>query len=521
MNNNSNQSSSELNNQKNFFNRNVSLSEKIIDILWPIKGSETSKFILMASLMFCILFIQNIIRALKDSVVITHIGPETISFLKFWGVMPASMLIAICYAKLVNNYRPTTIFYFFIGSFLCYFMVFGFIIHPYHEQLHFSASYTSFLIEFYPHLKWFILMISKWGFSLFYIIAELWSNVMFSLLFWQFANSITTIDQSKRFYTLFGLIGQTGLYISGSMLSRLPEISNFLTKLFSLTYNRQEVSVILVISLSILLGLAAIFIFYYINNSVLPKCNQQAKLKAKHDKKLKLSLKESAQMIFSSKYIGLIASLLLCYGLAINLVEGPWKAQASTIYSTVDEYAAFVGNYLSYTGIFTIFFVIIGSNIVRRLGWFYAAIITPAMVFVTGMIFFYVSTFDSINGYLIADIFLTSPIMIAVIAGAMQNVLSKSSKYTLFDSTKEMAYVPLNDELKTKGKAAADLIGIKLGKSTSAFVQSFLFVIFPAATYKSITPYLMVLFTIICCLWIWTVITLNREYSKLSNKDSF
>ena len=53
----------------------------------------------MTLLMFCILGIQNLIRAMKDSVINTMIGVETISFLKFWGVLPASFIVAI---KLVS-----------------------------------------------------------------------------------------------------------------------------------------------------------------------------------------------------------------------------------------------------------------------------------------------------------------------------------------------------------------------------------------------------------------------------------
>ena len=102
--------------------------------------------------------------------------------------------------------------------------------------------------------------------------------------------------------------------------------------------------------------------------------------------------------------------------------------------------------------------------------------------------------------------------LLAIIIGAVQNVLSKSSKYTLFDSTKEMSYVPLDEQLKTRGKAAADMIGTKLGKSASALLQSMIFIIIPSATYTSISPFLMVVFTIICVIWIWAVIELNKEY---------
>lgn len=41
-----------------------------------------------------------------------------------------------------------------------------------------------------------------------------------------------------------------------------------------------------------------------------------------------------------------------------------------------------------------------------------------------------------------------TPLMAAVLVGAAQNVFSKSAKYSLFDPCKEMAYIPLDDEVR-------------------------------------------------------------------------
>ena len=43
-----------------------------------------------------------------------------------------------------------------------------------------------------------------------------------------------------------------------------------------------------------------------------------------------------------------------------------------------------------------------------------------------------------------------TPLMAAVLVGAAQNVFSKSSKYSLFDPCKEMAYIPLDQETQVK-----------------------------------------------------------------------
>lgn len=498
-------------NKSNQYSTNT--KSKLFEYLWPVERQELSKFLYITLLMFCILAIQNLIRALKDSIVNTMIGPETIAFLKFWGVLPSAFLVTMIYVKLVNKMKGENIFYLIMSIFLTFFALFAFYIFPNHTQLHLDTEHTKLLVYNFPNLKWFILLLSNWSFSLFYIIAELWPNVVFALLFWQFVNNITTVEQSKRFYPLFGLLGQTGLLFTGKFLENLANMNEYVSKTFNLQEVGSAVSIQIVLTLVIVLGLIAITTFWMLNHKILDR--EQVRQLQFTVKKQSLTIIESFKMVMASRYIRLIATLLICYGIAINLVEGPWKAAATKIYDTPTKFAAFQGGYLAYTGIFTILFVVLGSNIVRRLGWFVAAMITPLMVLITGMLFFAVSNFNGIAVLMVANFVLTDPALIAVTIGAIQNILSKSSKYTLFDSTKEMSYVPLDTELKTKGKAAADIIGTKLGKSFSALLQSLIFIIIPTATYHSISLYLMVVFFIICITWIWTVKELSNEYNNL------
>merc|ERR1712188_198179 len=92
------------------------------------------------------------------------------------------------------------------------------------------------------------------------------------------------------------------------------------------------------------------------------------------------------------------------------------------------------------------------------------------MLGITGITFFSLILFKESFAPLTAMLGLT-PLMMAVFVGAMQNILSKASKYSLFDPCKEMAYIPLDAESKTKGKAAVDVIGNPLGKSGGSFIQ--------------------------------------------------
>lgn len=82
----------------------------------------------------------------------------------------------------------------------------------------------------------------------------------------------------------------------------------------------------------------------------------------------------------------------------------------------------------------------------------------------------------------------------------------------MFDATKEMLYIPLNDELKTKGKAAVDILGIKLGKVLGAATQALAFIVFPHATYQDISMVLSVMFALICIIWLVVLKYLARSY---------
>ncbi|HEY4831205.1 MAG TPA: Npt1/Npt2 family nucleotide transporter, partial [Waddliaceae bacterium] len=102
----------------------------------------------------------------------------------------------------------------------------------------------------------------------------------------------------------------------------------------------------------------------------------------------------------------------------------------------------------------------------------------------------------------------------ATFLGAFIVIASKAIKYILFDSTKEMAYIPLNDELKTKGKAAVDVIGGRAGKAGGAFTQSTLLIIFATKDVVSIAPQAFVVFAIVCALWFIAVKILSRKVDE-------
>ena len=133
------------------------------------------------------------------------------------------------------------------------------------------------------------------------------------------------------------------------------------------------------------------------------------------------------------------------------------------------------------------------------------------MIGVTGLGFFATNMFAGAMTP-VAALLGTTPLMLAVLLGAAQNIMSKSSKYSLFDPCKEMAYIPLDKESKTKCKAAIDVIGNPLGKSGAALIQQIL--IFGVGSLAAATPYLSVILTGLVFFWFKAANSLAGQFNK-------
>ena len=477
-------------------------------VFWPIEWHENKKFIPMALMMACILFNYATLRSIKDGLVVTHIGPEAISFLKTYVVLPSAVIFMIIYAKLCNVLSQRQVFNTVTIFFLAYFILFTFVLYPNPEMFHLSTDFMDSYVLQYPKLQWFIKIISYWSFASFYMMSEMWGSMMVTLLFWQFANQITRTNEAKRFYSMFGMLGNIAL--------PLVAVSFHFLLNKNIQIVAQDIKLIPVLCITIVSGLIIIILYNWIHKNVLtdPTLYDAGDTGSKKKKKAKLSLVQSFKMIFTSKYLGLIAMLVLSYGISINIVEGVWKAKIKELYPTVEAYTTYMGVFQAYQGVVCIAFMLVGSNILRQVSWSTAAMLTPVMILITGLAFFANIIFDDSIGLQIAAFFGTGPLAMAIMIGMAQNVLSKATKYSLFDSTKEMAYIPLDDEMKSKGKAAVDVIGGRFGKSGGGLLQSTFFILMPTYTFAEATPYFAIVFFFMVIVWLFAVRGLGKEYNK-------
>ena len=496
---------------------NLLRNSPVRNLVWPIRSFELVKFVPMALLMFAILLSYNIVRAIKDALIMTKIAPEVISFIKLWIEMPAGILIVLLYSVLCNKLSTEKVFRIIVGGFLLCFGIFVYIVYPNQHFFHPDIAYIDHCIQAYPHLKWFIKIWGQWTFVLFYVLGELWPLVVFSLLFWQLANKITTTEEAKRFYPFFSFFGQSNLLISGSIIVYFSSSRHIFSSLFINIADPTEVMIKSLMLVVLFSGIISLLLHWFIEQQIIAAAQSADKASSNKVKSqvFELSLGKSVQMVLKSHYLWLTCILLISYSMTMNLIEGLWFSKVQSYYQTTEKFVKYQGTVLLWTGVFTMICSLLGSSIIRYFGWFWGALATPVMIMIVGSLFFLSCLFESRLEEFFHMLHIGSAAYMILCIGALQNILGKGVKYSLFDSSKEMLYIPLSDELKTKGKAAVDVVGAKVGKSSGAIMQFIIFSCFPNAGYVDIIPLLMVLFVMICVFWIYGVVKLNKKYNEL------
>lgn len=470
---------------------------------FPVEKHEMPKFLWTSLMMMLTIYIYSILRGTKDAMLISKMGAELISTVKLWGVTTSAILFMLIYTKIVDSFSRTNLYHIINWFFMGFFIIFLFLLYPNVDAI---CPNTAGWIESMPYLKYFFVMIGGWPYTLFYIFSELWGSVMLSLMFWQLANQITAIPEAKRFYPLFGFFAQFGLAGAGILSSSLSKLNaGWDVSLMYIT------ATVVVAGLLISVSVEAIA-------KIVGKDEINGAKKAGGKKKVKMGFGESLKYVMSSKYIGLITLLIVCYGTSINLVEGLWKKSMNIYLPDPNAYISFNGYIQTATAVATALAMLGGSYLLKTMSWRSAAILTPIIILVTGVPFFiFMVMREQLEPTLIA--YGVTAIGVAVMFGAVQNILSKATKYSFFDPTKEMAYIPLDDELRTKGKAAADVIGGRLGKSGGAVIQFVLLTMMPGANLLSLSPILFGIFVIIMIIWFFAVFGLSKEFQAKTTES--
>jgi AAA family ATP:ADP antiporter len=486
--------------------------------LWPIYRHECRKIVPMIVMCFLICFNYSILRNMKDAVVVTASGAAVIPFIKVWALLPMAVLLTYIFTKLSNRYSQERVVYIMISAFLFFFALFGFVLYPLRDVLH-PTEFAKSLEQTLPTgLSGFVAMFSNWTFTGFYVMAELWSSIIYSVLFYGFANEITKITEARRFYAVLSVASNLAAILAGQSANYFSH-GGFLAFKFPFGETEWEQTMSALLLIIITSGMVVMAAFWWMNRNVLNGADFEELHKNKKQMGLKksLSIRESFNYLSSSKYLVCIATIVVGYNLVINLVEVIWKDQLVKLYSDPTVYNCYMNNLTSMVGVISAIISFFMASIISRMGWTFTALITPAILLITGIGFFTFLIFQEYFSWGMLVHLGATPLALVVFFGGAQNCLSKAAKYSVFDTTKEMAFIPLDHELKLKGKAAIDGVGSRLGKSGGSLIHQGLIVFFGSLSHSA--PYVAVILLIAIFFWIAATKALGREFNDLVAAD--
>ncbi|QVL57902.1 MAG: NTP/NDP exchange transporter [Simkaniaceae bacterium] len=494
---------------------------RIRSFLWPIHRWEIKKFLPLLILYALICFNYSLLKAAKDALVITanDAGAAVIPFIKIWAILPMALLVTYLFTRLFNKFSQEKVFYIMIGSFLSFFAFFAIVLYPLRDVIH-PHGICDQLDAICPKgFSGLIGMVRHWSFTLFYVMSELWGTAIMSVLFWAFANETMTVKDAKRFYGILGVganisaifAGQIAILVSGQLFD--------LSFIFGSDSWGQSLG--LVTTIVVFTGILSIGLFRWYNTRVIHRDPAMKEEHAKNNlerKKVKMGMRKNFAYLAKSKYLLCIAVLVIGFNLAINMVEIIWKDQIRIAYPNPNDFNAYMGKVLKAIGFLSTFVAIfISGNMIRKMGWTFSALITPVALLATGILFFGILLMNdnpSLNAWSAALGF--TPLALGVLFGTIQNVFSRACKYTLFDATKEIAFIPLSSESKFKGKAAIDGVGSRLGKTGGSIVHGGLLMFFGSISLS--TPFVGVFLLLVVLGWIVATKSLGRQFNRLTSQ---
>lgn len=480
-------------------------------LFWPISRHEFPKVMSMLTLLFLLCIAYSILRNLKDTLLLNApgSGAEAIPFIKVWGMLPAAFIATWIYTRLSRIFSRKNIFYVILSAFLLFFLLFAFLIYPHIETLYLKSFYQWCSHNLPSGFKGLTALVTNWPITLFYVVAELWAVMMLSVLFWGFANETTEVAEAKRTYGILN-VGSNIAPILGGGLALFATKYLTLPLGFLQTDEWGQTLARLMVVVAII-GLLAMCLYRMIVTKVVV---YEEKLEPGASGKERLSVRESLRFLSKSKYLLCLALIVLSYNIAINFTDILWKEQLKRFFSSPQQMLNHMNTVTVWIGVFATVLGTLFSLMINRLGWTFVALLTPAMM-VSMALGFFTCLFLGKSNFASSMVFMGFGAQaLSVYFGSMQNALSKAGKYSVFDATKEMAFLPLDQESKRKGKAAIDGLGSGVGKSgASLLYQAFIIAL---GSVSVSTPYIALLLVFVFGIWIYSVFNVGQAFKALN-----
>ncbi|EHY66147.1 ATP:ADP antiporter, AAA family [Nematocida ausubeli] len=504
---------------------------------------EYPKFFTMAFLYYCIVLAYSILRDTKDAVVLDRMLPASIQYLKSFIVMGVTMGFAVVFQLLLaRGITLERLMFVFNAGFGIFFFVYALIllpsmnyIEPYKFWIHDIFADKKMFINGLSFLQGFFLTINFWTGTLIYISAELWGNIMASLMFFAVANEICPLKQALRFYPLFIIAANLGLVTSGGSM---------MLNYYVLTSFPQHKTKIISGFVTFVSALCAVNVFTYrhLVKNIIPYpiyiMSEGAQQRAKS--KEKIGIIDGFKIMLKTPIVFHLSITVLAYGLCTNLTEAAFK---SALRSTSKSQGTDVMTSVVYVqgkqqitiGLMVIMILLSPvKSLIQKRGWNSLGVITPAVSLFSALFFLTLvwanssvtvtgkeaeNLLNRIGKKLFTSLgWVERPVLESEVGFYAVNCI-KIMKYAAFDIGKEAIGIKIPKEYKARFKGVYDGVCGKLGKSLSSNVQIVILGLLNLNDIRTAAALLVVSVLMVCTMWMFSTIYLGRKYDEAVRED--
>lgn len=480
-------------------------------LAFPVRREELLLFILMFFIVCLVNVNFSILRSARNALVVADAGGSAtfIPYFELFGTFPASIALTWGLSRLMRFCSPRFIFSMTVGFFLLFFLVFAFWIYPCKEQIH---QLLEAKLGMFFGLSRFKVIFTHWPDMVFYIMSELWKVAILSVIFWGFINQNLSLEKAKRFYPPLLLGTSVGAILAGPITVFCTSLSTW--HWLHLSDQRWQHSLYLLTFFLLACGLLTLVAFHYLFKMLRPPTSknpipQESTPKKEPFSRKLLSLSSSLSYLRKSPYLSALLLMVVAEYIAYALGELIFLEVLKEAYPSPAEYCQYMGNLTFWTGILTaISALVITPYVLQTVRWSRAALITPILMVLATFGFFAVICLSK-AGWFPGTAFLP----LVVLLGSFHFCIGRSAKYTLFDATKELAFIPLTQEAQMKGKLVVDGIGSRLGRGTSSFLSIFLFLLMGGAGESAL--FAGILAVSFACISIPAARLIGNEFEKM------
>lgn len=402
-------------------------------------GGLAARALVLFANFFLIILAYYQVKAASRSLVLEHFDPKAFPWL--W-IVTAGVLLAFIgvYHRIVERHRRLTVVLASCVAFIA--LLVGF-------RVLFTIHGPSAAVGFY-------------------VLVDIFSVVLVEQ-FWSLTNTITSSDEGRRSYWFVGSGGLAGGVAGGFVSAGLLAYTPMTTP-------------------DLLLSCAACLVLVIALNLWMSRLGVYREAARADDGLAPVSAAGGWRALAGSRYLILIAALLMCAQLAQPVVEYQFLYAVNEAYPERDARTTFISGFFGILGITSIGVNLILTPLIHRFLGMFAGLATQPIVL---MLF-------SLG-------FMAQPIL--WMAGAMK-IADRGLSYSINRASKELLYIPVDPVRTYQAKAWIDMLGYRLFK----VLGSFLIIGFTHVLGVAQLGWLTV---VICLLWLVLIGALAREYARV------